>query len=494
MGVALAHPHIWIDVRTVIVFDDDGALSAIRHQWTFDQAFSAWSIQGLDTDGDGQISGAEFQSLADENMVGLVEYAFYTFAGTSRAEDVTFSAGLNPRMDYDGSRTTLSFTLVPDAPVLIGERFEIEIADPEYYAALIFLPDSGVLLENAPEACSAEVNAPKVIDPALEQQLFDLGPDVTVLPAELKGAAADLANVVILSCGSGAASRVLAAMGQDRSKRTPPFAAPPAEIGLPVVRTGFLGWVNRQQQSFYGALTNALGKLKQDNNAFWALGGLSFLYGLFHAAGPGHGKIVISSYVLATEAQARRGILLSFASAMLQSLTAVVFVLIAALALNMTSIGLSQASNLLAVGSYILVILLGAWLTAAKILGFDHNHNHAHHVVTPGQAARSSNWREALGVVMAVGLRPCSGALVVLVFALSQGVLLAGIAAVFLMGIGTALMVAMLATLAIGAKGVTRMFAGGRYGAIAADVMWWFELFGALLVFGFGVTLLMASI
>ena len=80
----------------------------------------------------------------------------------------------------------------------------------------------------------------------------------------------------------------------------------------------------------------------------------------------------------------------------------------------------------------------------------------------------------------------------VLVFALSQGVLVAGIAAVFLMGLGTAITVAVLATLAVSAKGLTlRMGGGGRAGAA---VLWWGELAGALLVFGFGVLLLLASI
>ena len=89
---------------------------------------------------------------------------------------------------------------------------------------------------------------------------------------------------------------------------TQPFGGPPPEPGFAMPKTGFLGWVAAQQRDFYQALTAALGKLKTDNNAFWVLGALSFLYGIFHAAGPGHGKVVISSYVLANERQVRRGI------------------------------------------------------------------------------------------------------------------------------------------------------------------------------------------
>lgn len=103
------------------------------------------------------------------------------------------------------------------------------------------------------------------------------------------------------------------------------------------------------------------------------------------------------------------------------------------------------------------------------------------------------DWREQLAVVVAVGLRPCSGALVVLVFALSQGVLPAGIAAVFLMGLGTAITVAALASLAVGAKGLARRLSRADL-AVGATVLWWLELVGAIAVFAFGVILLLASL
>jgi len=498
-----AHPHIWIDARAVVVFNADGDVSAIKHEWTFDQAFSSWSIQGLDTNGNGQIDPAEFQSLADENMVGLKEYQYYTFAGVGQ-ENVHFTPGPDPRITYDGARTTLHFTLVPDQPIRASGLLEIEVTDPEYYAAFTFLTDRGITLENAPDSCVGEVNPPKEIDPAIEQKLFELGPDVTILPAELKDVAADLANVVTVRCDGIVPRTPLEAAERVSRGGAAPFAAPPMERGLPVVRTGILGWVFKQQQSFYGALTDALGQLKTNGHAFWVLGLLSFFYGVFHAAGPGHGKVVISSYVLATEAELRRGILLSFASSVMQATTAVGFVLIAAIALKMTSMRLSETSNMLVIGSYVLVIVLGLWLIARKLFGFghghhDHNHDHGHHhdddhvhMVTPKQMRGSA--REMIGVVLAVGLRPCSGALVVLVFALSQGVLAAGIAAVFIMAFGTAITVSALAMIAVGAKGATRLFDNGPYAAMAADVLWWLELFGAVLVFVFGVILLMANL
>ena len=113
------------------------------------------------------------------------------------------------------------------------------------------------------------------------------------------------------------------------------------------------------------------------------------------------------------------------------------------------------------------------------------------HVVTP-QAA-GGNWREQLSVVLAVGLRPCSGALVVLAFALSQGVLAAGIAAVFLMGAGTAITVALLAIAAVSAKGLAQRI-GGVDNKVTAALVWWVELLAAFAVLAFGVLLLIVSL
>jgi ABC-type nickel/cobalt efflux system permease component RcnA len=344
-----------------------------------------------------------------------------------------------------------------------------------------------------------------------------------------------------------------------------PFSGPPMETtGINLPRTPIVIWLQDQQKYFYSALTSALAELKADNRAFWILGLISFLYGVFHAAGPGHGKVVISSYVMANESQLRKGMGLSFVSAMLQSVVAVAFIAVAAGLLNLTSIAMSAAANWISIGSYAMVALLGLWLMARRIFGWGHSHGHEPAVAKPrhdrnkarqllyadahagfagahenrpaplafAQAGEGGNghshdhadhdhhghdhqghdhadehhehlhvvtaeatrggWREALGVVLAVGLRPCSGALVVLVFALSQGVLWAGVAAVFLMGLGTFVTVAALATIAVTAKSVAQKILGRRAGAGTA-LVWWAELAGAFVVFGFGVLLVVAS-
>lgn len=529
-GPALAHPHILIDAGVTVVFDGAGAVSALRHAWTFDTAFSAWMIQGLDTNGDRETSPEELQELADENMIGLADYGFYTYAGEGDAL-MAFTPAGDQRMVYADGNVTLTYSIEATTPLPVNGRFELAVYDPEYYVAIGFADVGKVTLENAPASCAAVLEPPKPMAPDVEERLYALGPEVLELPPDLAAAMRGTQGLIAVTCGDvpdAAESTAVEAVTQVAEARPAmPFGGPPPEPGLTLPRSGFFGWLQEQQRSFYGAMTSSLDALRTDWTAFWVLGGLSFLYGIFHAAGPGHGKVVISSYVLANETQLRRGVLLSVVSALLQSLVAVVFVLIAAGLLGMTSVAMGDAANWIGIASYALVALLGLWLVLRKVFGWGHGHHdhnemahkaHAHlhdhgdphdhaqdhvhhhrhnhhdehvHVVTP-QAAGGS-LREQVGVVLAVGLRPCSGALVVLVFALSQGLLPAGIAAVFLMGVGTAITVAVLATIAVTAKGLAARI-GGADNPTTAAVVWWLELLGAAAVLCFGVLLLIASI
>ena len=124
----------------------------------------------------------------------------------------------------------------------------------------------------------------------------------------------------------------------------------------------FFLWVSEMQRSFYREMTGALKAMRDDGSAVWLLAGLSFAYGIFHAAGPGHGKAVISSYMLANETLLRRGVILSFVSAMLQAVSAIVLVSVAFLVLRGTSIKMTDATWFMEAASYALIALFGFWL------------------------------------------------------------------------------------------------------------------------------------
>ena len=130
--------------------------------------------------------------------------------------------------------------------------------------------------------------------------------------------------------------------------------------------TGFVGWLLSKQALFYRELSGLIRAAKSDGTALWGLMGISFAYGIFHAAGPGHGKAVISSYLVANEETWRRGIVLSFASALLQALTAVVLVAVAAILIGATAKAMGDTVRVIETISYALIVLVGARLLWVK--------------------------------------------------------------------------------------------------------------------------------
>lgn len=312
----------------------------------------------------------------------------------------------------------------------------------------------------------------------------------------------------------------------------------------------FYAWLMATQQKVHHALAAAVKDLKT-GNPLWAalvLGAISFSYGVLHAAGPGHGKAVISSYVLANERTVKRGIALSFLAAAIQGLSALVIVAILVLVLRATSLDIKATEGWIETLSWGLVTLIGIWLLytqiKAVIAGWqrndaaaaqshphehahDHSHNHAHggdlyrhhalpaandgaqqqqqhhhgedcgcghaHMPTPDQLTGAWSWPKALAVAFSVGIRPCTGAIIVLVFAISQGLMWAGVFATFAMALGTAITVSALAALAVGSRELATRLAGedSRWG-------WRIEraagLGGAVLVIALGVVFFMGSL
>jgi nickel/cobalt exporter len=322
-----------------------------------------------------------------------------------------------------------------------------------------------------------------------------------------------------------------------------PFGAPRSQAPAPPVGGGF-GWIFAKQAEFYRQFSSLLRAAKADGSAAWTLFGLSFLYGIFHAAGPGHGKAVISSYIVANNETWTRGVVLSFASALLQALVAVAVVGLAAALLNATAATMGRAVNVIEIVSYSLIIVIGVrllWVKGRAFLALlhtlhrpaavgaavtprdhdhrhhdhahhsdpgndldhdhhhDHHHHHAHdedasawghaHAPEPEELAGPGGWRRGLSAIVAVGLRPCSGAILVLVFALAQGLFWAGVAATFVMGIGTAITVAAIASIAVGARAWAQHLADARsgYGMLAMRGV---EVGAAVVIIAFGALLL----
>jgi nickel/cobalt transporter (NicO) family protein len=281
---------------------------------------------------------------------------------------------------------------------------------------------------------------------------------------------------------------------------------------------GIAGLILSWQNKFHAELQAGARALRTDPSAFFGLAAASFAYGAFHAAGPGHGKAVLASYMLANEIQLKRGLLLAALAALLQGLVAIALVAAAALLFNATAGQMTGAAHFIEIASYLAIAALGARLVFVKGRGLlaalrepaiaaapggrficeaidDPAHVHGPdcgHAHAPDPAMLSGpafRWGDALATVVAAGLRPCSGAILVLVFTLSQGMFAAGAGAVLAMSAGTALTTGALAAFAVYAKDLALRVSGSgvRRTAILARAA---ELAAAILVLALGLALL----
>src|SRR3954468_6957744 len=200
---AWAHPHIFVDAKATVTFNDAGQVVSIHNKWVFDEAYSAWSIQGLDTNNDGKVTQAELQPLADDNMDGLADYEYYTFAGEGNDPNLKFSHGSNPTIDYDGKQTTLNFDIALAQPYAIRKALQLSIDDPEYYVAITFKDASDITLINAPKNCGVTIQDGKDLPDALADELYAIPPDVTKLPPELEQALRGYQGEILINCPGG---------------------------------------------------------------------------------------------------------------------------------------------------------------------------------------------------------------------------------------------------------------------------------------------------
>jgi nickel/cobalt transporter (NicO) family protein len=293
-------------------------------------------------------------------------------------------------------------------------------------------------------------------------------------------------------------------------------AAPAGAVAAaPAASGGVWGWVLATQQRLNRDMAAAVRGLKSADPlaAAATLSFISFAYGVLHAAGPGHGKAIISSYVLANRQTMRRGILLSFMAAFFQACSAILLVVLLAIAMKSTSLQMKVVESRIETFSWALVALVGVWLlyrqlapwwaergAAAQVVAQGHghhdhphhepsghvhgpncNHDHRHadaastphvhdancghvHMPEPAQLEGPWSWTKALGLALTVGIRPCTGAILVLLFALSQGLLWAGVFATFMMSLGTAITVSILAAMAVGSRDLAARYMGADHG------------------------------
>ena len=162
---ANAHPHVWVTLKSDLMFAPDGTVAAVRHAWTFDEMFSVFATQGLDKDNDGKLSREELKELAEVNVTSLEEFNYFS-VGKSGGKDIGFAKPVDYWLEADKDNVlTLHFTLPLKASAAAAD-FSLEVYDPTFFVDLSFPEGAKVELVGAPAGCAADAVRPKGLETA----------------------------------------------------------------------------------------------------------------------------------------------------------------------------------------------------------------------------------------------------------------------------------------------------------------------------------------
>jgi len=169
---ASAHPHVWVTMQDVLVYGPDGSITGVRYNWTFDDMFSAFATQGIDSKKPGEFTREDLAPLAKENITSLKDFGYFTFV-KANGKKVELQEPTDYYLDYNPKDTvlTLHFTVPFKTPIKTKE-LNLEIYDPEYFVDFSFKDmKEPVTLSGAPAACKLTFSKPQDLTVAPGQQL-----------------------------------------------------------------------------------------------------------------------------------------------------------------------------------------------------------------------------------------------------------------------------------------------------------------------------------
>jgi ABC-type uncharacterized transport system substrate-binding protein len=196
-GPAAAHPHVWVTMKSALIFGADGSITGVRHAWRFDDMYSAFAVQGLEQKKKGEFTTQELEPLAKVNVESLKEYDFFTYA-KANGKDVEFVDPKEYHLEFDPKDTvlTLYFILPLKAP-LKTKALELEVFDPSYFVDFALDEKDPVSLEKAPNGCRLSLTKPQEMTAEMARTLAEIPPDGKI-PDNTYGAA--FSNKISLKC------------------------------------------------------------------------------------------------------------------------------------------------------------------------------------------------------------------------------------------------------------------------------------------------------
>jgi ABC-type uncharacterized transport system substrate-binding protein len=157
-GQASAHPHVWVTMKSELVYAADGTVTGVRHAWTFDDMFSTYATQGLESKKKGEFTRDELSPLAKVNVESLKEYDYFTVAHVD-GKKAPLKEPEDYWLDFTDNVLTLHFTLPLATPVK-AQSLEVEMYDPSFFVDFSFATKDPAQLVGAPSACKLAVLRP----------------------------------------------------------------------------------------------------------------------------------------------------------------------------------------------------------------------------------------------------------------------------------------------------------------------------------------------
>jgi ABC-type uncharacterized transport system substrate-binding protein len=157
-SAAQAHPHVWITATSELIYAPDGSVTGVRHAWVFDDMFSTYALQGIESKTKGAYSREELSSLAQTNVESLKEFAYFTFAKADGQKE-KFEEPIDYYLEYTNATLVLHFTLPLKTPVKAKE-LALEVFDPTFFVDFQFAEKSPFKLVGAPAACQVKFQRP----------------------------------------------------------------------------------------------------------------------------------------------------------------------------------------------------------------------------------------------------------------------------------------------------------------------------------------------
>jgi len=191
--IANAHPHVWITATSELIYAADGAITGVRHAWTFDDMFSTYALQGMESKVKGVYTHEELAPLAQTNVESLKEFGFFTFAKAD-GKKRKFDEPVDYFLEFRDGLLTLHFTLPLKTPVK-SKELALEVFDPTFFVDFKFAEQNPVRLVGAPTACQISFQRPN--DGAASAQRLG---EQTFMNGENSNFGAMFANKIAVAC------------------------------------------------------------------------------------------------------------------------------------------------------------------------------------------------------------------------------------------------------------------------------------------------------